>query len=69
MHDVYATQYLHQRREADIVREAELRRRIAERSAAPAPALSSPPATPRLLTRWWTALAAHSHGHRPVLGG
>ena len=68
MYDVYTAHALHQHQVADITREAELMRRIAERTAATTPSRTSAPVTSRLLTRLQSLVAHLPHHGAPVVG-
>jgi len=69
MYHVYATQDLHRHQAAEIAREAELMRRIAERSGGIEPTHRAPSFATHLVSRLRTAFVHHPHAGRPVLGG
>jgi len=69
MYNVYIAEDLHRHQAADIARQAELMRRIAERSFSTDPAPPGPSIGTLLVSRLRTAFAHHPLAGRPVLGG
>lgn len=67
MYHVYAAEDLHRHRAAEVAREVELMRRIAERPAEPS--RPSPSIVARVTARLRTVFVHAPHPGRPVLGG